>query len=247
MKSAHRICWFEQMYSFVQEMNSRRSPFFAYGFFSRLTHDNSNSAVWLDEFLEQFFRRLNSVNALANTVVVLFGDHGIRHGPSRSKSWVGLYEENSPVALIGLPPSFRRRHGAMFESLRSNNNSLTTHFDVHETIRRLLTVNQPLDRLDVRSQRRAGVSLFDGKIGDRSCEQASILPLYCGCLLSSVTPIDKDSNEVRHIVGLTVENMNTILYVYKGAYTAYLFNVIVEDTCGYLISSYFVTWPFYFY
>jgi Protein of unknown function (DUF229) len=209
-----------QMGDFVNEMNlnaSRvKSPFFAFGFFSRLTHDDQNKAAFVDDFLHRFFQRLRSSRLLTNTVVVLFSDHGVRYGSTRGYTRMGWYEENTPMALVALPKSFRRRHPAMFQSLKSNAGSLTTPMDLHETIRRLLSVGRPFDVQEKVSSRRRGLSLFDGKIGDRSCEQASIAPVYCECLLSSTTALSKDSIEVTQLAEQTVSRMNNMLSIYNG-------------------------------
>jgi hypothetical protein len=134
---------------FIGEMNSNRSqdPFFAFSFFSRLTHDDHNDAAFMDLYLTKFFETLVSSNLLRNTVVVLFSDHGIRYGSTRGYTRMGWYEENTPMAFVALPESFRRRHPSMAQSLESNSRSLTTPFDLHETIRRLLTVEAGQRRL----------------------------------------------------------------------------------------------------
>jgi hypothetical protein len=208
------------MRDFANEMNvdakQVKSPFFAFGFFSRLTHEDHNMAAMLDPFLDRFFRSLHSQNRLANTVVVLFSDHGVRFGLTRGHTRMGWYEENTPMALVAMPKSFRRRHPALFKSLQSNANSLTTPMDLHETLRHLLSVGRPFDEQEKAASGRRGRSLLDGKIGDRSCEQASIAPVYCECLLSSTTPLRTDSIEVKQVAEQTVERMNSILSVYKG-------------------------------
>jgi len=212
----------EQIHNFIEgttsRNSSRRSPFFAFSFLSRLTHSNHNSAVWIDQFFDRFFQRLSSAGLLANTAIVLFSDHGVRYGSTRGYTRMGWYEENTPMAIIALPPSFRRRHISMFQSLQSNSDSLTTPMDLHETIRRLLTVGQPFDELEWVTSQRRGRSLFDGKLGDRSCEQASIGPVYCECILSSTTSLKVESSEARQTAELTVEQMNNVLNSYNGKF-----------------------------
>ena len=212
------MCAIDARLMLLMKSRALRRPFFAFGFFSLLTHDDHNSAAWIDFFLDRFFQRLYSEGAFANTTVVLFSDHGVRYGPTRGYTRMGWYEENTPMAFVALPPSFRRRHAAMFESLRSNGGSLTTPMDLHETIRRLLTVGQPFDELEWTASRRRGRSLFDGKLGDRSCEEASIGPVYCECILSSTVALEVDSDEVKLFAELTVEKMNNILRALNGQF-----------------------------
>jgi len=175
----------------------KQRPIFAFGFTSALTHGDMNRAVYVDVFLERFFQSLYDSGALNNTVVVLFSDHGVRYGSTRGYNRMSWYEENLPVALIAMPESFRRRRGAMMKTLHSNRHKLTTPFDLHETIRRLLDIGRPYDDNRRIARGRRGVSLFDITLGDRTCKDASIAPTYCECQLSQTHPVNVTSNQVR--------------------------------------------------
>ena len=173
-----------------------RRSVFAFAFFSALTHDNMNEAAHMDIILEPFFRSLHDSGSLTNTAVVLFSDHGSRFGTTRGYTRMGWYEENLPMLLIAMPASFRRRRVKMMETLRSNQHRLTTPFDVHETVRRLLDVSSPYNDSQRTARRRRGVSLFDVTLDDRTCKDATIAPTYCECELSRSRPIDVTTSEV---------------------------------------------------
>ena len=175
---------------------SKRRPLFAFGFFSGLLHEDMNEAVHMDKLLERFFRLLYDSGSLENTAVVLFSDHGIRYGDSRGYTRMGWYEENLPFAFIAMPVSFRSRHAAMMKTLRSNRHKLTTPFDLHETIRRVLDVDKPYDDSLRIARGRRGVSLFDITLADRTCKDASIAPTYCECQLSQTHTVDVTSSQV---------------------------------------------------
>ena len=188
-----------------------RRPFFAFSFFSGLMHDDMNEAAHMDALLERFFRSLRDSGSLRNTIVVLFSDHGMRYGETRGYTRMGWYEENLPLALIAVPPSFRRRHGQMMRTLRSNSHRLTTPFDLHETVRRLLDVAGPYDDARRIASGRRGVSLFDVTLADRTCNDASLAPTYCECQLSRSHPVDAKSSQVgrnAHIVKTKMNSMN---------------------------------------
>jgi len=178
----------------------QRRPLFAFSFFSALTHDDMNEALYMDELLERFFRSLYDSGSLENTAVVLFADHGARYGPTRGYTRMGWYEENLPMLLIAMPKSFRRRHVQEMKTLSSNAHQLTTPFDVHETIRRLLDIGKPYDDSGRKARGRRGVSLFDVTLADRTCNDASIAPTYCECTLSRSNPVDVRSSQVCHII-----------------------------------------------
>jgi len=178
---------------------SEQRPIFAFGFFSGMTHDDMNEAVYIDELLARFFRILYDSGSLENTAVVLFSDHGARFGSRRGYTRMGWYEENLPFAFVAMPVSFRSRHAAMMKTLRSNRHKLTTPFDLHETIRRVLDVDKPYDDSLRIARGRRGVSLFDITLADRTCKDATIAPTYCECQLSQTHPVDVTASQVRYI------------------------------------------------
>ena len=173
-----------------------RRPVFTFTFFAALTHRDMNEAAHMDIILERFFRSLHDSGRLRNTAVVLFADHGERYGKSRGYTRMGWYEENLPMFLIAMPASFRRRHVKMMETLRSNQHRLTTPFDVHETVRRLLDVSSPYNDSRRIARGRRGVSLFDVTLGERTCKDATIAPTYCECELSRSRSVEVTTSEV---------------------------------------------------
>jgi len=179
---------------------SKRRPIFAYTFFFGLTHSDMNQAEFMDHLLERFFRSLHESGNLDNTAVVLYSDHGLRYGESRGYTRMGWYEENLPMLLIAMPASFKRRHAEMMETLRSNQNKLTTPFDLHETVRRLVDPGKPYNDADRIAHSRRGVSLFDVTLGDRTCKDASIASTYCECQLSRSHQVDVKSTQVSDVL-----------------------------------------------
>jgi len=175
---------------------SSRRPIFAFSFFSGLMHEDMNELAHMDALLERFFRSLRDSGSLRNTVVMLFSDHGTRYGESRGYTRMGWYEENLPLALVAVPASFRRRHVQMMRTLRSNTQKLTTPFDLHETVRRLLDAGGSYDDERRVASGRRGVSLFDVTLADRTCKNASLAPTYCECQLSRSHPVDVKSSQV---------------------------------------------------
>jgi len=155
-----------------------------------------NDAAHMDAILEPFLRSLQRSGSLRNTAVVLYSDHGERYGDTRGYTRMCWYEENLPMMLIALPESFRRRHGKMMDTLRSNQHKLTTPFDVHETLRRLLDVDSPYDDRLRTARGRRGVSLFDVTLGDRTCKDATIALTYCECELSRTRSVDATTTQV---------------------------------------------------
>jgi len=173
-----------------------RRPVFAFTFFSTFSHGDMNRAAYMDIILERFFRSMHYSGSLVNTALILFSDHGSRYGSTRGYTRMGWYEENLPMLLIAMPESFRQRHVEMMETLHTNQHKLTTPFDLHETVRRLLDVDSPYDDSVRIARGRRGVSLFDVTLDDRTCKDATVAPTYCECELSQSHSIDVTSSEV---------------------------------------------------
>ncbi|CAK9291642.1 unnamed protein product [Gordionus sp. m RMFG-2023] len=63
-------------------------PYFCLTYTNRLTHDELNGIKFVDEMLVNYFTDLFKANALENTLIVIFGDHGLRFGEFR-ETYIG--------------------------------------------------------------------------------------------------------------------------------------------------------------
>ncbi|GFO32817.1 hypothetical protein PoB_005932200 [Plakobranchus ocellatus] len=73
--------WLQMVSTFGK---NRSTPFFAYSFATRFTHDDSDYAYKGDVVYYKFLQDLVATDSLDNTVIVWFSDHGPRFGPIRS-------------------------------------------------------------------------------------------------------------------------------------------------------------------
>ena len=77
-------------------------------------------------------------NKLLNaTALFILIDHRNRVSPARSKTKKGFVEERMPTLYIALPPLwFQSNYYRLgMENLQRNSQLMTTHFDVHETLK----------------------------------------------------------------------------------------------------------------
>ncbi|CAK9301563.1 unnamed protein product [Gordionus sp. m RMFG-2023] len=58
-------------------------PYFCLTYTARLTHEELNGIKYVDEMLVNYFKDLFKANALENTLIIIFGDHGMRFGKFR--------------------------------------------------------------------------------------------------------------------------------------------------------------------
>ena len=111
-----------------------------------------------------------------NTAIFLFGDHGSRNSDLRITIW-GKLEERLPFMSITMPPWFRRKYPKEMGNLRMNSQVLTSHFDVYQTLRHLISFT------NYKKSREIGESLFSNIAAlNRTCMDAGTPKHFCPCL-----------------------------------------------------------------
>lgn len=211
---------------FVRTMGSGR-PFFAFTFVARLTHDNLNAAGYADEPTFRLLKDLHSSGALNNSLTLLFSDHGIRFGPIR-QTYIGKFEERMPFIYLFLPHWFARKYPALERNLRRNQDRLTTPFDVHATLLHLL---QPGRRSPPNGTAGAlGISLLEPIPGERTCEQAGILPHWCPCQTHKPVPVTEPA--VVNSAAALVDTLNKLLKPFERACAVLRLKEIVDARFG---------------
>ena len=135
----------------------------------------------------------------------MFGDHGARWGGGSFRSTKqGRLEEYNPFYSIVLPPEFKYKYRELYENMRANTEALTSHFDVHWTLKHILSYPK------IEEKPNYGQSLFT-KINPakRTCEQAGIPSKYCFCLKTEKISIETD--QAKTIAQKAIDYMNSKL------------------------------------
>ncbi|THD27913.1 hypothetical protein D915_001288 [Fasciola hepatica] len=175
-------------------------PRFSLTFLSEMIHEDPAYASILDYDITQLLDRIetedtisssiegkNQTMPFANTLVVLFADHGPRMGPSRLSAQ-GKMEERLPLLSFFLPRQLIRAWPEARVALHRNNARLVTLFDVHATLRHLLhwqTTRGQYPKLEPSAHTNRsshGSSLFVELPVNRDCTGAHIPPQWCTCL-----------------------------------------------------------------
>ncbi|GFO28754.1 hypothetical protein PoB_005525900 [Plakobranchus ocellatus] len=123
--------WHYNRTGYVDQINE------AFLFTARITHDDSDLAYRGDEAYHKFLQDLVATDSLDNTVIVWFSDHGPRFGAIR-ETYHGRIETSAPYIFFVFPPWFKRTYPQLISTLKINQNRLSSHFAVYETIRDLL-------------------------------------------------------------------------------------------------------------
>ncbi|CDS37741.1 Protein of unknown function (DUF229) [Echinococcus multilocularis] len=157
-------------------VNSHR-PRFSLTFLSEMIHEEAPKAQLLDADVAKLLEQIDMEDERGwgpfyNTLVVLFSDHGPRMGKARL-SLQGKLEERLPMLAIILPRKFARDWPEAISTLQFNANRLCSPFDVHATLRHILTHST--------NQSVRGHSLFAPLPWQRTCSCAGVARHWCTC------------------------------------------------------------------
>ncbi|KAK3749596.1 hypothetical protein QZH41_002777 [Actinostola sp. cb2023] len=175
----------------------------AFLLFSDLTHGNMNSIKFADADLLELLQTMDRDNYLDDTIVFIFGDHGLRFGAMR-KTFQGKLEERLPHMSITFPTWFPKRYPQLYEAVQQNSKLLTTPFDIYGTIQHVLSY--PLAPKGVT----IGQSLFipiDAQ--NRTCASTGVEDHWCPCMNFENVPIQDPV--VKKIANFTVAFINNLL------------------------------------
>ena len=196
------IDWtFRYAKDFYQEYSDELSAVFLMN--SVLTHNEPERVQMYDGGFMRFFEHLNKTKRLDSTVVIFFGDHGMREGGFRQTTQ-GKLEERLPFMSITLPPLFHQKYPEQVRNLKRNSKVMTTPYDIHVTLKHLMSSFPKTPE-----HHPYGRSLFtDISVLNRDCKDAGINPFWCVC--SQYTPV-KNANQdptVQKIANAMIETIN---------------------------------------
>lgn len=114
------------------------TPKFTYAFMSYLTHAHPNHLSYADNDVLRLLRALVERKYHNNTMIVLFGDHGSRNDDVRN-TMQGKLEERLPWLSISVPDWLEKKYPDITSALEHNQHIISSPFDVHATLRHVLT------------------------------------------------------------------------------------------------------------
>lgn len=154
------------------------APYFGFFWTNTMSHDDMNGISSVDDHILDLIKRLDKDGILNDTMVVFLSDHGIRYGIMR-ETLQGWYEEKLPFNFVWLPEWFRDENPESFEALRSNGRSLTSPYNLHETLRDvLIRAGGEPQRGDSCPQCQ---SLFSPVPPERGCDDVGVSHHWCAC------------------------------------------------------------------
>ena len=176
--------------------------------FSHLSHNHMNRISVADEDVLSFYNFLSDNKFNNDTVVILFGDHGMRISGFR-KTLQGKLEERLPFMSITVPSWFHNRYPNEVQNIKENSERLTSHFDIYSTIKHL--VHFPNSES---TSCKYGKSLFT-KFGHRTCAQVGVPSHWCPCL--TYEPVNVTDKAALEVVEKMIESINNLNAKYPDA------------------------------
>ena len=199
------IDWvFQYTKDFYREYSDELSAVFLTN--SVLTHNQPERVQMYDDGFLSFFEHLNKTKRLESTVLVFFGDHGMREGGFR-KTTQGKLEERLPFMSITLPPLFHQKYPDEVRNLKRNSEVMTTPYDIHVTLKHLLESFPKVPK-----PHPYGRSLFTDIVAlNRDCQDAAINSFWCVC--SKYEPVQNVNDDliVQQVAKSMVDIINEII------------------------------------
>ncbi|KAH8378346.1 hypothetical protein KR093_010825 [Drosophila rubida] len=221
----------------------KNGPHFSFFWHAQGMHDYYEYAQFIDKQYEHLLHRLKAESVLKNTFVFLMSDHGLRFGPFRA-TYQGMVEESQPLFIAIYPKWFADKYPLAVINLQKNAQRLITTFDMHETLKDILNLNQlQSGRIENRTktlqsqgnQMPRGISLFLPIPEIRDCKLAGIPSTFCLC--NGFRPMDVTDAKSEQAAHFVVQSINKWIAGYRQCKTirlaaireAYLLNIENSD------------------
>lgn len=160
----------------------RHTPKFGLFWFNSFSHETTSKPRIMDTKLVEYFDKMQEEGVFNDTIVILMSDHGRRFGYTRfSKS--GFLEDRLPALFVSIPQQFKDLHPDFIKNLATNQQRLTSPYDLHLTFKHILHLaqnpgtnfNQTLTACPTCR------SLFQSIPENRTCLDAGIGSHWCSC------------------------------------------------------------------
>ena len=176
---------------------------FSYVSTSALSHNEPEKIQMFDDGFVDFFRDMKKSGQLNSTIVIFFGDHGMREGQFRQTAQ-GQMEERLPFMSLTFPPRFYEENQRKIRNLKRNSHVITTPYDMHITLKHLLNLTTEPEKHVY------GRSLFSNIVKEnRTCASAGIPHNWCVC--TELIPVSITDPIVKNVANQMVKTINTML------------------------------------
>ncbi|EDX13302.1 uncharacterized protein LOC6728454 [Drosophila simulans] len=219
---------YDFIYRLLPHMQTRMFDrgFFAFFWQTMGVHDYFQYGERADWEYYRIMRALKRRKILERTLVLIVSDHGLRYGPFVD-TFQGMRETSLPTMVAIYPRSVMERFPLAFANLEANAHRLVTTYDLHETIKDVVDLENLSDERilnrTLRLRNDHNVSLFLPIPEERSCFSARIPLHYCQC--DGFVKIPWNAHSIQRIAKLAVARINRLLATYPQCHQLELLNV----------------------
>ena len=139
---------------------------FGFSFLVEIAHNNQNILTLADKDIYEFLVWMKTEGHLDTTIVIMFSDHGPKTGDT---FYTARLEKSLPMMYMMLPPKLKQKYPNITKHLTDNTKRLTTHFDLHATLRDVLDRRYSSPTVFKQKGHVRGYSLFGPIPTNRSC------------------------------------------------------------------------------
>lgn len=185
--------------------------FFGMFWINSFSHNSNNMPTLLDDDMVRFFEKLEGLKILNNTFIVFFSDHGIRYGEMRLPI-ESYYEERLPMFFMWVPHAFRKIYYEEYNNLRTNQNRLSTPYDLHLTMWNILKLSN--NSVEVIPSEACPLcdSLLYEKTTNRTCSDAGVSEKWCSCHeMLKVRDNDAQAKMIVQLAASYIQNITNII------------------------------------
>ncbi|XP_017083529.2 uncharacterized protein LOC108116250 [Drosophila eugracilis] len=200
--------------------------FFAFFWQTMGVHDYFQYGEKTDLQYYLILKALQNKNILNRTLVVILSDHGLRFGPF-VKTFQGMREVSLPMMVAIYPNWLSQQYPLAVENLQANSHRLMTTYDIHETLKDVLDLENLSDErirnrtMQLKNEHK--ISLFLPIPEERSCFSARIPLHYCQC--EGFIKIPWNVRFIQRIATFAVDRLNSLLLPYKQCHKLKLLKV----------------------
>jgi len=211
-----------QLFRVIEDfvMMYRENLYSAYIHLSEYIHNDVNMAKHYDKDFAAMLTRLLESGALEHTFFLVLGDHGYQRAEGQFVLTEQGRTENNMAAFTLIPPqswvnnnnnndsnneinyqineNSKHQNKIRLQNLSKNAKYLTSHYDIHQTLRDILRMANNSAESDFRLQPAShGSSLFTD-FGSRTCKQADVPEEFCSCS-DGLTQLDPKREDLREL------------------------------------------------
>nr|XP_016945193.1 uncharacterized protein LOC108021141 [Drosophila suzukii] len=213
--SGHRL-YGDLYYEFVLKLIPHlRVPFFSFLWNMDGIHDYFPYAKFVDKEYLNILTRLYEEGVMEHTLILFMGDHGLRFDKF-ARTAPGQHEMSQPLLIAFYPEWMKKKFPLAMSNFQRNARRLITTFDLHETLKDVVNLDQLTDasvkNRTLYLEKSRGISLFLPIPEGRNCRSVEIPRHYCLC--NELSTMSTHKSIVQEAARFAVDRINELIKPY---------------------------------